>query len=47
MASPTAQRLSLIQYIFYSIRNTIDLRSITIDLTPLTKHEINFQIVIT
>jgi hypothetical protein len=47
MASSNAQRLSLIRYIFYSTRNTIDLRPITIDLVPLIKHVINFQIVIT
>ena len=47
MASPNAQRLSLIRYIFYSTRNTIDLRPITIDLIPITKQVINLQIVIT
>ena len=47
MASPNAQRLSLIKHAFYSTRNTIDLRPITIDLIPLTKHVINFQIFIT
>ena len=47
MASPNAQRLSLIKYAFYSTRNTIDLRLITIDSRSLPKHVINFQIVIT
>ena len=47
MASPNAQRLSLIKYAFYSTRNTIDLRPITIDLRSLPKHVINLQLVIT
>ena len=47
MASPDVKGLSLIKYIFYSTRNTIDLRPITIDLIPLTKQVINLQIVIT
>ncbi len=47
MASPNVQRLSLIKYIFYSTRNTIDLSPITIDLTPLLEHVINLKLVIT